>query len=282
MFFTFPHICHGQHQLTGSHACMHAMQRATEIAAMEPRVAYYCRLYALKRVCTPEKTILLLLQEVVCSTCRHEMSSGSATPNSNVKRLFRIDVHQFLSCPVGIPLLSSSIHACTLCQPLVGCSWRGRLDCTTHHCVFLAHQALELPHPADPIKDLIKALFDQCEKDKPKIQPNEAADREYCKNFALTVFNRADKMDRANRADINTAKCFYAAAIFLQVMLASAMHDGTLQYSSSTFGQKHRLHYALKAQSGGLPGAPPVTCAAAHHSAGFWSPLVCAAAQGMS
>lgn len=78
-------------------------------------------------------------------------------------------------------------------------------------------QALELPHPAEPIRGLIKALFDQCEKDKPKVQPNEAADREYCKNFALTVFSRADKLDRAKRADINTAKCYYAAAIFLQV-----------------------------------------------------------------
>lgn len=78
-------------------------------------------------------------------------------------------------------------------------------------------QALELPHPAEPIRGLIKALFDQCEKDKPRVQPNEAADREYCRNFALTVFSRADKLDRAKRADINTAKCFYAAAIFLQV-----------------------------------------------------------------
>lgn len=103
------------------------LQRATEIEAMEPRVAYYCRLYALKR-------------------------------------------------------------------------------------------ALELPNPAEPIQGLVKALFDQCEKDKPKVSPNEAADREYVKNFALTVFGRADKLDRARRADINTAKCYYAAAIFLQVL----------------------------------------------------------------
>lgn len=85
-------------------------------------------------------------------------------------------------------------------------------------------QALELPHPAEPIRGLIKALFDQCEKDKPKVQPNEASDKEYCKNFALTVFSRADKLDRAKRADINTAKCFYAAAIFLQVNTASRAH----------------------------------------------------------
>ena len=88
----------------------------------------------------------------------------------------------------------------------------------THSRLLPCHfQALEFSSPAEPIRGLIKALFDQCEKDKPLVQPNEAADKEYVKNFAITVFNRADKLDRAKRADINTAKCFYAAAIFLQV-----------------------------------------------------------------
>jgi hypothetical protein len=94
--------------------------------------------------------------------------------------------------------------------------------CHTYHT-----QALELPNPAEPIRGLIKALFDQCEKDKPKVSPNEAADREYVKNFALTVFSRADKLDRARRADINTAKCYYAAAIFLQVRLGALLTGGT-------------------------------------------------------
>jgi vacuolar protein sorting-associated protein VTA1 len=49
------------------------------------------------------------------------------------------------------------------------------------------------------------------------VAPAEGSDRLYCENFALTVFSRADRMDRAGRADINTAKCYYAAAIFLQV-----------------------------------------------------------------
>jgi hypothetical protein len=91
----------------------------------------------------------------------------------------------------------------------------------------LCAQALELPNPAEPIRGLIKALFDQCERDKPKVQPNEPLDKEYCKNFALTVFSRADKLDRAKRADINTAKCYYAAAIFLQVR--SLSHSGPLR-----------------------------------------------------
>jgi hypothetical protein len=89
--------------------------------------------------------------------------------------------------------------------------------CTPLLPTLLCVQALELPNPAEPIRGLIKALFDQCERDKPKVQPNEPLDKEYCKNFALTVFSRADKLDRAKRADINTAKCYYAAAIFLQV-----------------------------------------------------------------
>jgi vacuolar protein sorting-associated protein VTA1 len=86
------------------------------------------------------------------------------------------------------------------------------------HCPDCYLQGLEIPKPAKEISGLIKATFAQCEKDKPAVQPNEETDRVYCENFALTVFRRADKVDRAGRADINTCKAFYAAAIFLQVM----------------------------------------------------------------
>jgi vacuolar protein sorting-associated protein VTA1 len=81
----------------------------------------------------------------------------------------------------------------------------------------LSRQGLELPKPTKEISGLIKATFAQCEKDKPGVKPDEEADRMYCENFALNVFRRADKVDRAGRADMNTCKAYYAAAIFLQV-----------------------------------------------------------------
>lgn len=82
-----------------------------------------------------------------------------------------------------------------------------------------------MPKPAKEISGLIKATFAQCERDKPQIQPNAESDRLYCENFALNVFRRADKVDRAGRADMNTCKAFYAAAIFLQVRTIIVLHS---------------------------------------------------------
>ena len=47
-------------------------------------------------------------------------------------------------------------------------------------------------------------------------------DAQYCENFAITVFTRADKIDRAGRADKNTAMTFYAASIFFEVVCSPA------------------------------------------------------------
>ncbi|MCO5552388.1 hypothetical protein L7F22_005899 [Adiantum nelumboides] len=43
-------------------------------------------------------------------------------------------------------------------------------------------------------------------------------DNLYVEGFALSVFAKADKQDRAGRADLSTAKTFYAASIFIEVL----------------------------------------------------------------
>ncbi|AQK83950.1 LYST-interacting protein 5-like protein [Zea mays] len=43
-------------------------------------------------------------------------------------------------------------------------------------------------------------------------------DNLHLEGFALNVFVKADKQDRAGRADINTAKTFYAASIFFEIL----------------------------------------------------------------
>ena len=42
-------------------------------------------------------------------------------------------------------------------------------------------------------------------------------DQAHCESFALAVFNRADRVDRAGRADKATAVTFYAASYFFEV-----------------------------------------------------------------
>ncbi|GAQ79728.1 vacuolar protein sorting-associated protein VTA1 [Klebsormidium nitens] len=66
--------------------------------------------------------------------------------------------------------------------------------------------------------DLLKSILIQLEKDKKAVKLNEQDDPMYVEGFALNVFAKADKQDRAGKADLNTAKTFYAASIFFDML----------------------------------------------------------------
>jgi vacuolar protein sorting-associated protein VTA1 len=42
--------------------------------------------------------------------------------------------------------------------------------------------------------------------------------QEYCEAFALEVFNKADEEDRAGLADKDTARTFFAAGVFFDIL----------------------------------------------------------------
>ncbi len=81
----------------------------------------------------------------------------------------------------------------------------------------------------------------QLEKDKQSITLDVTNDRYACETFALNIFKRADKVDRAARADVNTSKAFYAASIFIEVRGRRAT-SATLQVlrHSMSFRSFHR------------------------------------------
>ncbi|KAJ0986995.1 hypothetical protein J5N97_005351 [Dioscorea zingiberensis] len=64
---------------------------------------------------------------------------------------------------------------------------------------------------------LLISLMNQLEKDKKSITLGPD-DNLYVEGFASNVFAKADKQDRAGRADLNTAKTFYAASIFYEIL----------------------------------------------------------------
>ncbi|KAM0998549.1 hypothetical protein ACFX2I_008271 [Malus domestica] len=64
---------------------------------------------------------------------------------------------------------------------------------------------------------LLISLMKQLEKDKKSLQLGPE-DNLYLEGFALNVFGKADKQDRAGRADLTTAKTFYAASIFFEIL----------------------------------------------------------------
>ncbi|KAL4333278.1 hypothetical protein GQ457_07G013020 [Hibiscus cannabinus] len=64
---------------------------------------------------------------------------------------------------------------------------------------------------------LLVSLMNQLEKDKKTVKLGPE-DNLHLEGFALNVFSKADKQDRAGRADLNTAKTFYAASIFFEII----------------------------------------------------------------
>ncbi|KAL5651507.1 hypothetical protein ACJX0J_036965, partial [Zea mays] len=64
---------------------------------------------------------------------------------------------------------------------------------------------------------ILISLMNQLEKDKKSLTLGPD-DNLHLEGFALNVFAKADKQDRAGRADINTAKTFYAASIFFEIL----------------------------------------------------------------
>ncbi|KAM0941605.1 putative vacuolar protein sorting-associated protein Vta1 [Dioscorea sansibarensis] len=64
---------------------------------------------------------------------------------------------------------------------------------------------------------LLVSLMSQLEKDKKSLTLGPD-DNLYVEGFAANVFAKADKQDRAGRADLNTAKTFYAASIFYEIL----------------------------------------------------------------
>ncbi|XP_022151301.1 protein HOMOLOG OF MAMMALIAN LYST-INTERACTING PROTEIN 5 [Momordica charantia] len=64
---------------------------------------------------------------------------------------------------------------------------------------------------------LLVSLMNQLEKDKKSLNlgPDDSL---HLEGFALNVFAKADKQDHAGRADLNTAKTFYAASIFFEII----------------------------------------------------------------
>ncbi|CAE5965668.1 unnamed protein product [Arabidopsis arenosa] len=65
------------------------------------------------------------------------------------------------------------------------------------------------------IKEMCRNLESKQDKKSLNLSPD---DNMHVEGFALSVFAKADKQDRAGRADLGTAKTFYAAAIFFETL----------------------------------------------------------------
>ncbi|CAN0900943.1 Protein HOMOLOG OF MAMMALIAN LYST-INTERACTING PROTEIN 5 [Linum grandiflorum] len=89
-----------------------------------------------------------------------------------------------------------------------------------YYCrLYAMERGLKIPQ-SDRTKttnSLLISLMKQLEKDKKTVNLGPE-DNYYLEGFAQNVFSKADKQDRAGRADLSTAKTFYAASIFFEII----------------------------------------------------------------
>ncbi|XP_057529528.1 protein HOMOLOG OF MAMMALIAN LYST-INTERACTING PROTEIN 5 [Amaranthus tricolor] len=89
-----------------------------------------------------------------------------------------------------------------------------------YYCrLYAMERGLKIPQSerTKTTSSLLVSLMKQLEKDKKSLTLSPD-DHLHLEGFALNVFAKADKQDRAGRADINTAKTFYAASIFFEIL----------------------------------------------------------------
>ncbi|XP_015082901.1 protein HOMOLOG OF MAMMALIAN LYST-INTERACTING PROTEIN 5 [Solanum pennellii] len=103
---------------------------------------------------------------------------------------------------------------------------------------------------------ILVSLINQLEKDKKslKLGPD---DHLHVEGFALNVFAKADKQDRAGRADLNTAKTFYAASIFFEILNQFGELQPDLEQKQKYAAWKAAdIRKALKEGRKPIPGPP--------------------------
>ncbi|GFH32131.1 predicted protein, partial [Haematococcus lacustris] len=82
--------------------------------------------------------------------------------------------------------------------------------------MYAVDQALQLEKRHKDINGLVASTLASLEKSKLTLTLDQESDRYHCESFALKIFSNADRTDRAGRADVNTAKAFFAASFFLE------------------------------------------------------------------
>ncbi|KAL4580037.1 hypothetical protein LXL04_016211 [Taraxacum kok-saghyz] len=103
---------------------------------------------------------------------------------------------------------------------------------------------------------LLISLMNQLEKDKKTVQL-QPDDNLHVEGFASNVFAKADKQDRAGRADLNTAKTFYAASIFFEILNQFGVLQPDLEQKQKYAAWKAAdIRKAIKEGRKPVPGPP--------------------------
>ncbi len=88
-----------------------------------------------------------------------------------------------------------------------------------YYCrLFVVSKASRMNTNSPPEREFISSQLGILESLSPSLAIAEGEGKQVCKQYALTLFNKADEIDRAGYADKATAKLFYSAGTLFDVM----------------------------------------------------------------
>ncbi|XP_071736588.1 protein HOMOLOG OF MAMMALIAN LYST-INTERACTING PROTEIN 5-like [Rutidosis leptorrhynchoides] len=128
-----------------------------------------------------------------------------------------------------------------------------------YYCrLYAMERGLKIPQSerTKTTNSLLVSLMKQLEKDKKSLQLGPD-DHLHIEGFASNVFAKADKQDRAGRADLNTAKTFYAASIFFEILNQFSDVQADLEQKQKYAAWKAAdIRKAIKEGRKPVPGQP--------------------------
>ena len=102
---------------------------------------------------------------------------------------------------------------------------------------FAVEKGIKVKDGGAEVTTFLMSLMNLMDKDKSIVAGMSQEDRKLtCERFAYSVFERADEEDRSGAADKNTAKTFYAAASFLDILEQFGELDSDVSIVSFIWG----------------------------------------------
>ena len=107
------------------------------------------------------------------------------------------------------------------------------------------------------VNEALSVAMEKLERAKPSLQLDEEHDELECESFALQIFAKADRADRAGQRGLNTAKMFYASSIFFNVL--RQFDEGKLDADIENKQRyaEWRAAEIMKAERQGATASPP-------------------------
>ena len=129
-----------------------------------------------------------------------------------------------------------------------------------YYCrLYAVMSGLRMENRSPEVNEMMSDAMEKLERAKATMKDlDEVQDEVTCESFALEIFDKADRADRAGSRGITTAKMYYAASIFFNV-LRQFDEDGELE---GTIAQKQkyaewRAAEIMKAERQGVQASAP-------------------------